>query len=132
MKSVVAGLNGKFKVLELREIVEKNTGFLGYVWSAVTTIPLFALAAAAFCLTDYVALTTSQQKVEFGLVRAVGARPREVLKIITAQNVIVLSSSFGAGVAVGLMLTLLFLVQKPFVLAYGLLEIFAGCSLSLL
>jgi len=126
LKSVVAGLNGKFEVLELREVVEKNTGFLGYVWSEVVTIPLFALAAAAFCLTDYVALTTSQQKVEFGILRAVGARPREVLKIITAQNVTVLLSSFGAGVAVGLMLTLLFLIQKPFVSAYGLLEIFGG------
>jgi ABC-type antimicrobial peptide transport system permease subunit len=56
----------------------------------------------------------------------VGARPRTVLKIVTAQNLIVLLSSFGAGVAVGLMLSLLFLVQKPFVSVYGMLEISAG------
>ncbi len=130
LKAVVASLNGSlngnFEVLELRETVEKNSGFLGYVWSTVATIPLFALAAAAFCLTDYVALTTSQQKAEFGILRAVGARPRTVLKIVTAQNLIVLLSSFGAGVAVGLMLSLLFLVQKPFVSVYGMLEISGG------
>ena len=126
LKSVVEGFNGNFEVLELRETLEKNAGFLGYVWSTVATIPLFALAAAAFCLTDYVALTTSQQRAEFGILRAVGARPRAVLMIVIAQNVIVLLSSFGAGVAVGLMLSLLFLVQKPFVSAYGMLEISAG------
>lgn len=126
LRSVVAVLNGNFEVLELRETVEKNAGFLGYVWSTVATVPIFALAAAAFCLTDYVALMTSQQKEEFGILRAVGARPRTVLKIVVAQNVIVLLSSFGAGVAVGLMLSLLFLVQKPFVSAYGMLEISAG------
>jgi ABC-type antimicrobial peptide transport system permease subunit len=84
------------------------------------------LAAAVFCLTDYVALTTSQQKVEFGILRAVGARPRAVLKIVAAQNVIVLLSSFGVGVEIGLMFSLLFLVQKPSVSVYGILEIFGG------
>jgi ABC-type antimicrobial peptide transport system permease subunit len=126
LKSTVAGLNGKFEVLELREIVEKNSGFLGYVWSRVVTIQLLALAAAVFCLTDYVALTTSQQKVEFGILRAVGGRPRAVLKIVAAQNVIVLLSSFGVGVEIGLMFSLLFLVQKPSVSVYGILEIFGG------
>jgi ABC-type antimicrobial peptide transport system permease subunit len=130
LNSAVAGLNaslnGNFEVLELRETVEKNAGFLGYVWSTVATIPLFALVAAAFCLTDYVVLTTRQQKAEFGILRAVGARPRTILKIVTAQNVIVLLSSFGAGVVAGLMLSLLFLVQKPYVSAYGMLEISAG------
>jgi len=126
LRSVVSVLNGNFEVLELRGTVDKNSGFLGYVWSTVATIPLFALAAAALCLTDYVALATSQQKQEFGILRAVGARPRTVLKIVVAQNLIVLLSSFGAGVAVGLMLSLLFLVQKPFVSAYGMLEISAG------
>lgn len=131
LRFVVTGLNGNFEVLELRETVEKNAGFLGYVWSTVATVPLFALAAAAFCLTDYVALTTSQQKEEFGILRAVGARPRTVLKIVAAQNMIVLLSSFGAGVAVGLMLSLLFLVQKPFVSTYGMLEISTGMLLVL-
>jgi ABC-type antimicrobial peptide transport system permease subunit len=126
LKSVVAVLNGNFEVLELRETVEKNVGFLGYVWSMVATTPLFASVAAAFCLADYVALTTSQQKEEFGILRAVGARPKTILKILVAQNVIVLVSSFGAGLAVGLMFSLLFLIQKPFVSTYGLLEIFAG------
>jgi ABC-type lipoprotein release transport system permease subunit len=126
LRSVVAVLNGDFNVLELRQTVEANVSFLDYVWSTVITIPLFALAAAAFCLTDYVALTTSQQKEEYGILRAVGARPRTVLKIIVVQNMIVVLSSFGAGLALGLILSLLFLVQKPFVSACGVLEITAG------
>lgn len=122
LTSLVVGLKNDFDVYELREVVKKNAGFLSYVWSAVATVPLLTAAAAAFCLADYVALTTSQQRVEFGILRAVGARPKTVLKIVIAQNSIVLFASFGAGVAVGLMLSLLFLVQKPFFSAYGVLE----------
>ena len=126
IRSTVAVFNDDFEVLELRENVEKNIGFLGYVWSAVTTIPLFVLGAAAFCLTDYVSLTTSQQKEEFGILKAVGAKSRTILKIVASQNLIVLLSSFGAGVAIGLMLSLLFLIQKPFISVYGTVEISAG------
>jgi putative ABC transport system permease protein len=86
-------------------------------------IPLLTLVAGALCLVGYVALTINEQRQEFGILRAVGARSRTVLAIMSGQNIIISLSSFGAGVAVGLMLSLLLLIQQPVITVYGAMEI---------
>jgi putative ABC transport system permease protein len=74
-------------------------------------------------LVGYVVLSINEQRQEFGILRAVGARPRTIVRIVATQNLLVLLSSCAAGIALGLMTTLLILVQKPFVTSYTTMEI---------
>jgi len=94
-------------------------------------LPLFSLVAASLCLIGYVILTVTEQRREFGVLRAVGAKPRTVVKIISGQSFIVLLSSYAAGIAIGIILALLILVPEPLVTSYIVIKI-AGWLLTAL
>jgi putative ABC transport system permease protein len=105
--------------------LEKSLSFLGHIWSTVMFLPLFSLIAASLSLIGYVMLTIAEKHQEFGVLRAVGTKPRTVVKIISEQSFIVLLSSFAAGVPIGIILTLLILVPEPVVTSYMILQISA-------
>jgi putative ABC transport system permease protein len=103
--------------------LDESLGFLGYIWSSVMLLPFLSLAAASLCLVGYVVLTMEEQRQEFGILRAVGARPNVVLDVISRQSLIVLLSSYGLGVSFGTIITLLILVQEPLVTVFTVLQI---------
>jgi len=127
----VTAINSEFVVFELNEILDKNLSFLGYIWSVIMFLPLFSLVAASLCLIGYVMLAITEQRQEFGVLRALGAKPKTVVKIVSGQSFIVLLSSYAVGIALGMIITLLILVPEPFVTSYTVMEI-AGWLLAAL
>jgi ABC-type antimicrobial peptide transport system permease subunit len=131
VKAIVHAENAEFAVVELNETLNNCTVFLGSLWSSVGTLPLFALFSAFLCLVGYVMLVTSEQRQEFGILRAVGAKPKTIVKIVSVQTFTVLFSSFAAGISLGIMITLLILIPEPLVTSVMLLQI-AGWLLATL
>ena len=123
IKTKIGSLNSEFEVFELNEVLNKDLGFLGYIWSAIMFLPLFSLAAASLCLIGYVMLTITEQRQEFGILRAVGAKPRTVVEIVSEQIFMVLLSSYAAGVVFGIIITLLILIPEPVITEYTVFEI---------
>jgi ABC-type antimicrobial peptide transport system permease subunit len=123
VKAEVGSINLEFEVFELNEILDKNLEFLGFIWSAIMFLPLFSLASASLCLIGYVMLAIAEQRQEFGVLRAVGAKPKTVVKIVSGQSLMVLLSSCAIGIAFGIIITLLILVPKPLVTVYTVIEI---------
>jgi ABC-type antimicrobial peptide transport system permease subunit len=119
------------EVIDLNEILSKSLGFVDYLWSAVMLLPLFSLAAASFCLIGYVMLTITEGRQEFGVLRALGAKPWAIVKIVSLQSFVVLISSYAVGVSIGIMLTLIVLVSEPIVTSLTVLEIAAWLLLAL-
>jgi ABC-type antimicrobial peptide transport system permease subunit len=112
-------------VLDLNGVLNANLGFLGSIWSAVMFLSLFTLASAVLCLTAYVLLSIEEQKREFAIFRATGAKPRTILSILSIQSLIILLSSFTVGISFGIILTLLILVPQPVVNNLTLLQVVA-------
>jgi ABC-type antimicrobial peptide transport system permease subunit len=129
--SIVDAQDPDFSVVELDNVVKENLDFLDYVWSSTMLLPLFSLAAASTCLVGYAALTIGEQRQEFGILRAVGAKPRTITSIVSAQSIIILLSSYGIGVAFGTIITLLILVNEPLVTVFTLLEIAGWLTIAL-
>lgn len=123
IRAEIGNINSEFEIFELNKILNKNLGFLGYIWSTVMFLPLFSLVAASLCLIGYVMLTITEQRQEFGVLRAIGAKPKTVVKIVSGQSFIVLLSSYAAGIAIGIILTLLILIPEPLVTSYTVIEI---------
>ncbi|MGD0160730.1 MAG: FtsX-like permease family protein [Candidatus Bathyarchaeia archaeon] len=111
------------EIYELNESADKSVGFLNFLWSTIMFLPLFTLIAASLSLLGYVMLTINEQRQEFGILRALGARPITVLGIVSAQSLIVLLGSYAVGIAFGVITTLLILVQQPIVTTYTVIEI---------
>jgi ABC-type antimicrobial peptide transport system permease subunit len=59
-------------------------------------------------------------------------KPKTVVKIISEQSFVVLLSSFGLAIPIGVILTLLILIAEPAVTGYTILQIAGWLSISLL
>jgi ABC-type antimicrobial peptide transport system permease subunit len=119
----LADVNSDLAVFELNETLEKNMGFIGAIWSVIMVLPLFSLVAATLCLIGYLVLTIDEQRHEFAVLRAMGAKPKTVLIILAVQSFIVLISSLAVGISLGTIITLMILMQKPVVTSFTILEI---------
>lgn len=132
IERVVEDVNPEFRVCELNEVLDENLSFLGHIWSIIMFLPLFSLIAASLCLIGYVVLAIAEQRRELGVLRALGIKPKTITKIVSEQSSIILLSSFGAGVPIGIILTLLILVPEPIITSYTVLEIAGWLLISLL
>jgi len=125
IQAEVKSLNSEFEVLDLNTVLDKNLSFLGYIWSAIMFLPLISLFSASLCLIAYVMLTITEQRQEFGVLRALGANPKTIVKIVSMQSLVVLLLSCATGIAFGIMVTLLILVPEPIVTSFTVAEISA-------
>jgi ABC-type antimicrobial peptide transport system permease subunit len=123
IREEIREINPEFDVLDLNEMLDESLGFINYVWSAIMFLPLFSLFAASLCLIAYVVLTINEQHQELGVLRALGAKPATIFKIVSWQSFIVMISSYAVGVAFGIMVTLMILIPDPVVTAYTVVEI---------
>ena len=121
----INSVNSGLTVFELDEVVEKNLDFLGSTWSTVMLLPLFTLASATLCLIAYMMLAVDEQRQEFGILRAIGAKPKTILAMLVIQSMIVLLSSCAVGISLGIIITLLILVPQPVVTSFTVLEVAA-------
>ena len=79
VRSMVQAVNPDLDVFDLSRVVQKNTSFLASTWQTIMILPLFTLASAAICLAGYMMLAVDEQHQEFGILRAVGAKPRVII-----------------------------------------------------
>jgi len=121
----------KLELLELNEILGRHISFLNNIWSFVMFLPLFSLATATLCLLSYLTLSIAGQQREFGIMRALGAKPRNIMKIIFTQALLITLISGAIGIPVGLFVTFGFLIPEP-VVSQNTLIFVAGCLLLVL
>lgn len=115
IRNKIKALNPDLEVFPLDSIIEANLNFLGSTWSVIMLLPLLTLASAALCLVGYTILTVDEQHQEFAILRAIGTKPRIVVSILSIQSIIVLLSSFGFGISIGTIMTLIILMANPLV-----------------
>jgi len=100
-------------VLELNDILNEHIVFLDKTWSLIMFLPLLSLATATVCLVAYMMLLITGQKRDFGIMRALGAKPKTVIKIVLIEILIVLAVSASIGIFGGLLIVLEFLIPDP-------------------
>ena len=123
IRSMVQASDSDLDVFDLNPVVERNTVFLASTWQTIMFLPLFTLTSAAMCLVGYMMLAVDEQHQEFAILRAVGAKPKIVIAISAIQSAIVLFSSFGAGISLGTITTLMILMSNPLVTSTTILVI---------
>jgi len=118
----------RLELLELNDILGRHVSFLNNIWSFVMFLPLFSLVTATLCLLSYLMLSIAGQQREFGIMRALGAKPRNIMKIIFTQALLITLISGAIGISVGLFITFGFLIPEP-VVSQNTLIFVAGCLL---
>jgi len=119
------------EVVELNEVLGKHVNFLNNIWSFVMFLPLFSLVTATLCLLSYLMLSIAGQQHEFGIMRALGAKPRSIMKIIFTQALLITLISGAIGISVGLFVTFVFLIPEPVVSQYTFVSVAGWLLLTL-
>ncbi|MGD9131647.1 MAG: FtsX-like permease family protein [Candidatus Bathyarchaeota archaeon] len=114
------------EVVELDAILDKHVNFLNNVWSLVMLLPIFSLATAVISLLSYLMLSVSGQQHEFGVMRALGAKPRCIMKIVFSQAAMIILVSGAIGISAGLFITFRFLIPNPVLSQATLISLSAG------
>ncbi len=117
--------------VELNEVLGRNLDFLGYIWSFVMFMPLFSLVTATLCLLSYIMLSITGQQREFGIMRALGAKPKAILKIVFTEALIITLISGAIGIFVGLFFTFVFLIPEPLISHFTLVSVAGWLLLAL-
>ncbi len=123
LRDKIQSINAEFTVVDLNEVLRENVAFLGSFWSMILFLPLFSLTSATLCLIAYMMLAVNEQKHEFAVLRAVGAKPKTVTSILAVQSLLVLLSSCATGVSLGVITTLMILMPQPVVTTFTVLEV---------
>jgi ABC-type antimicrobial peptide transport system permease subunit len=121
----VNSVDSDLTVFELDEVLQEDIAFLGSTWSTVMLLPLFTLTSATLCLIAYIMLAVDEQRQEFAILRATGAKPKAIITILAVQSMIVLLSSCAVGISLGVITTLLILVPHPVVTSFTIIEVAA-------
>jgi len=131
LQMLIHGGNEEYAILDLDSLVKETIAFLRSIWSSVLVIPFFAMGSASLCLIGYVVLTMEDQLPELGVLRAVGAKPNTISAIVSEQSLLILSSSYGIGIAFGTIITLLILMNEPTITVLTVLEIGGWLAIAL-
>ena len=121
----VSSVDSDLAVFELDEVLQEDVAFLGSAWSTVMLLPLFTLTSATLCLISYMMLAVNEQRQEFAVLRATGAKPKTIIAILGIQSMIILLSSLATGIALGVIITLMILVPHPIVTSITIIEVAA-------
>jgi ABC-type antimicrobial peptide transport system permease subunit len=123
IRNISQTIDSDLEVFDLDGVIQENSEFLSSTWQTIMLVPFFTLASAASCLVGYMMLAIDDQRQEFGVLRAVGAKPKIILHISTIQTMIVLFSSFLVGISIGVVTTLIILMANPIVTIFTVVEI---------
>jgi len=129
IENKISGKN--LELVELNEVLDRHVNFLNHIWSFVMFLPLFSLVTATLCLLSYLMLSIAGQQREFGIMRALGAKPRSIMKIIFTQALLITLISGAIGISVGLFVTFVFLIPEPVVSQYTLVSVAGWLFLAL-
>lgn len=124
-------LGSEFEVFQLNATLEKHKGFLGHIWSLVMFLPLFSLVTATLCLLSYTMLSITGQQRELGIMRALGAKPKTIAKIILLETCLIVLISGASGIFAGFFVTWFFLLPEAVVSTATLLSVMGWLLLAL-
>jgi ABC-type antimicrobial peptide transport system permease subunit len=117
--------------LDLTTILDSHIRFLDYTWSMVLPLSLSSLINAVFCLSGYMALALMSQRRDLGIMRALGAKPSNMIKMLFSQSLMLVIISGMVGVSLGLVVTFTFFIPEA-TISQASLPIVAGSILLVL
>ncbi|MEM2888317.1 MAG: FtsX-like permease family protein [Candidatus Bathyarchaeia archaeon] len=102
-------------VVDLSLSLDRQLSFVGQVWSLLLSLSLLSFASAVTSLVGFLMLSVSGQQRDFGVMRALGAKPKTIHGTVLFQTFLLVSAGAVFGFPVGLAIVLFFLIPEPVV-----------------
>jgi len=102
-------------VLDLSEVLGKLKSSVSYIWTLMLSLSLFSFLNAILSLTGYLTLSISGQQRDFGIMRALGAKPGTVIKLVLFETLLLVLAAGSIGLPIGIAIVLWFFIPEPVV-----------------
>jgi len=102
-------------VVDLSRALGRLKAYVNHVWSFMLSLSLFSFLNAILSLVGYLTLSISGQQRDFGIMRALGAKPGTVTKLVFLETLLLVLVAASIGLPVGIAIVLLFFIPEPVV-----------------
>jgi putative ABC transport system permease protein len=133
LSEIEAAISGTgLTVFDLNIILERQKVFLNNLWSLLLSLSMFCFVNAISCLAGYLMLSISGQQRDLGIMRALGAKPKTVVKLILLETILLILASGLIGLPIGTAIVFWFFIpeavfsQKAALTIAGLLAVLMG------
>jgi ABC-type antimicrobial peptide transport system permease subunit len=102
-------------MLELDKVLDGQKAFLSNVWALLLSLSLFSFVNAVLSLTGYLMLSISAQRRDFGIMRALGTKPKTVTKVILFETFLLVLAGGAIGLPVGITAAFWFFIPEAII-----------------
>jgi ABC-type antimicrobial peptide transport system permease subunit len=121
VESVLSGSG--LVMLDLDEALARQRAFVGYIWTLLLSLSLLSFVSAVVSLAGYTMLAVAGQQRDLAIMRALGAKPKMVLKIVFFENFLLVLAGALFGLPAGLLVVFMFFLREPVVTVNAALTI---------
>jgi ABC-type antimicrobial peptide transport system permease subunit len=133
LEEVEAVISGSgLTMLDLNGALDRQKAFLNRIWSLLLSLSLFSFVNAILSLMGYLMLSVEGQQRDLGVMRALGAKPKTILKVILFQTLLLVLAGGLVGLPIGMSIVFWFFIpeavisQKAILTIAGLLSALIG------
>jgi len=113
IENAVSGLG--LVVVDLDQTLNKQANFMNQIWASILSLSLLSFLSAVTSLVGFLTLSVSGQQRDLGIMRALGAKPGIILKVVVFQTFLLVLCGALFGLPVGMAVVLTFLIPEPVV-----------------
>ena len=101
------------ELYDLTSVLDKDLGFLQDVWLSLSTLPSLTIIIGGLILINFTALSVSARSNDFKVMKAVGAKRKDLRGIVMTQTFLLVVLGAVPGVMAGWVFCTSFLVLSP-------------------
>lgn len=101
--------------VDLNQTLNKQVSFASQIWASILSLALVSFLSAVTSLVGFLTLSVSGQQRDLGIMRALGAKPGTILRVVVLQTFILVLLGAVFGVPIGVAVVLTFLIPQPVV-----------------
>ena len=102
-------------VVDLDQTLNKQVDFMNQIWASLLSLSLLSFLSAVASLMGFLTLSVPGQQRDWGIMRALGAKPGIILKVVVFQTFLLVLCGALFGLPVGMAVVLTFLIPEPIV-----------------
>ena len=101
--------------VDLDQTLNKQLSFASQIWASILSLSLLSFLSAVTSLVGFLMLSISGQQRDLGIMRALGAKPGTILRVVVLQTFILVLLGAVFGLPIGMAVVLTFLIPEPVV-----------------
>ncbi len=100
-------------VIDLDNARQQSLSNIDHIWLSILPFPMLSIVTATIGLLNCMSVSMSSHITDFGILRAIGAKPNYVTKAVFLESLFFILVTAPIGIAIGMIFNFLILIPTP-------------------